>query len=175
MIDYLEKEKMMNGRCIATSLKSRGNVRTWLRRKFCFFRITRCPRPCSTRFCRPIRFQFKNETTEIPPHEMVYIENQEKKQVRSSEVKKQKSQKITTQEKCGFLISSDLLMSSLRELSLKHLSFPLADILSLIKEPSSSLHLVKKNLLIVNKYVRYTSYLNKSNVIPLVFYLKYTA
>lgn len=34
------------------------------------------PRPSSTRFCRPIRFQFKKETTELSLLEKMYIESQ---------------------------------------------------------------------------------------------------
>jgi len=34
------------------------------------------PRPSSTRYCRPIRIQFKKETTEISLNEKEYIENQ---------------------------------------------------------------------------------------------------
>lgn len=34
------------------------------------------PRPSSTRFCRPIRLQFLNETTEVSMNEKNYIENQ---------------------------------------------------------------------------------------------------
>ncbi|XP_028146043.1 uncharacterized protein LOC126891809 [Diabrotica virgifera virgifera] len=34
------------------------------------------PRPSSTRFCRPIRFQFKKETKELTVQETSYIENQ---------------------------------------------------------------------------------------------------
>jgi hypothetical protein len=34
------------------------------------------PRPSSVRYCRPIRLQFKKETTEISKHEIDYIEKQ---------------------------------------------------------------------------------------------------